>query len=266
VGYTERWYPSPHYSSRGGTRPTLLTFHDTEGATTGESLANWLSNPSSQVSYHAAADNYSAGIVFRYVDTDDKAWAQAAFNEEGLSVALCVPEGAAASWSRDKWLSQGVMLDNAAAIGRTFADWYGIPLKELSSGSAQGGGIGACQHANLGPSGSNHSDCGLGRFPMDEVIRRMGGQPGTPPSQQPPAGEAPPLHVDYFGQQHNATCPDVRTWQQQMAHRQWTIDVDGIYGPQSENVCRLFQGEKGLAVDGLVGPQTWGAAWTAPIT
>jgi peptidoglycan hydrolase-like protein with peptidoglycan-binding domain len=59
---------------------------------------------------------------------------------------------------------------------------------------------------------------------------------------------------------------DVHTWQKRMADRGWTIAVDGAYGPQSEDVCRKFQLEKGLAVDGIVGPQTWNAAWTAPIT
>jgi peptidoglycan hydrolase-like protein with peptidoglycan-binding domain len=51
-----------------------------------------------------------------------------------------------------------------------------------------------------------------------------------------------------------------------MAARGWRLSVDGIYGPESENVCRSFQAEKKLTVDGIVGPQTWAAAWTAPIT
>ena len=29
---------------------------------------------------------------------------------------------------------------------------------------------------------------------------------------------------------------------------------------------KRFQAEKGLAADGLVGRQTWDAAWTSPIT
>jgi peptidoglycan hydrolase-like protein with peptidoglycan-binding domain len=39
-----------------------------------------------------------------------------------------------------------------------------------------------------------------------------------------------------------------------------------MYGPQSRSVCLAFQSEKGLAVDGLVGPRTWEASWKAPIT
>jgi len=87
---------------------------------------------------------------------------------------------------------------------------------------------------------------------------------GTGPAPTP--GSAPVLHFDYFGQDHNATCPDVRIWQQQMKQRGWGLEVDGVYGPGSEQVCRSFQSEKGLTVDGQVGPQTWRAAWTATVT
>lgn len=57
-----------------------------------------------------------------------------------------------------------------------------------------------------------------------------------------------------------------RTWQQRMHVRGWAIAVDDIFGPQSERVCRAFQAEKRLDVDGIVGPITWAAAWTAPLT
>ena len=59
---------------------------------------------------------------------------------------------------------------------------------------------------------------------------------------------------------------EVRTWQQQMASRGWKITVDGGYGPASREICILFQQEKGLTADGIVGAQTWDAAWSAPVT
>jgi len=91
----------------------------------------------------------------------------------------------------------------------------------------------------------------------------------TPIPPKPPASKAPPMHVDYFGISHNPTCGDVRTWQNQMIHRGWylgTMGADGIYGNNCRTVCISFQTEKGLTVDGLVGPQTWKATWDAPIT
>lgn len=88
--------------------------------------------------------------------------------------------------------------------------------------------------------------------------------PGITP---PPA----PTHPVWPGRYLALTSPamtgaDVSTWQRQMDIRGWTLTVDGIYGPQSYRVCRQFQAEKHLAVDGVVGPTTWDAAWTMPAT
>ena len=58
---------------------------------------------------------------------------------------------------------------------------------------------------------------------------------------------------------------DVRAWQQQMARRTWHIRVDGIFGPESERVARTFQRNKGLRIDGVVGHETWAAAWRLPV-
>ena len=39
----------------------------------------------------------------------------------------------------------------------------------------------------------------------------------------------------------------------------YSIDVDGIFGQQTENATRDFQTVYGLTVDGIIGPQTWRA-------
>ena len=35
------------------------------------------------------------------------------------------------------------------------------------------------------------------------------------------------------------------------------LRVNGIYDKQTENAVKAFQKEKGLIVDGIVGPKTW---------
>lgn len=65
----------------------------------------------------------------------------------------------------------------------------------------------------------------------------------------------------YYG--HRA---DLKRWQAEMADRGWAIDVDGLYGPNTRKVALAFQDEKGLDRDGLIGVETWAAAWTAPRT
>jgi peptidoglycan hydrolase-like protein with peptidoglycan-binding domain len=51
-----------------------------------------------------------------------------------------------------------------------------------------------------------------------------------------------------------------------MADRGWRIEATGIFNRQSARVCRSFQAEKGLSVDGLVHPRTWAKTWTTPVT
>jgi GH25 family lysozyme M1 (1,4-beta-N-acetylmuramidase) len=60
--------------------------------------------------------------------------------------------------------------------------------------------------------------------------------------------------------------PGLRQWQQQMANRGNTIGVDGLYGPETARIAGNFQAQCGLTKDQLIGPNTWAAAWTAPVT
>jgi hypothetical protein len=55
----------------------------------------------------------------------------------------------------------------------------------------------------------------------------------------------------------------VTQWQAQMLWRRWPLAVDGWYGPKSATACQAFQKQQRLAVDGVVGPATWAATWTA---
>ena len=59
---------------------------------------------------------------------------------------------------------------------------------------------------------------------------------------------------------------DLKRWQQRMKDRGWDIVADGLYGSKTRAIAKAFQREKGLKVDGLIGPATWAAAWTAPVT
>ncbi|MEV1241397.1 peptidoglycan-binding protein [Nonomuraea sp. NPDC050022] len=56
----------------------------------------------------------------------------------------------------------------------------------------------------------------------------------------------------------------VKKWQQRMQDRGWHIKVDGIYGTESERLCKNFQAEKHLQVTGVVDETTWDKTWTAP--
>lgn len=252
--------PSPNYSSRGGASVRLIVLHTAEGSKTIESLGAFFADPSSEVSSHVGIDD-KAGTIGEYVKRGNKAWTAANANPVAVQAELC----GFAKWSADEWHTRhAAMLDNTARWIAEEAAYFGIPITALSPSQAQGSGRGVCQHADLGSWGGSHWDCGDG-FPLGYVLDVARGEE---PDEAPPprSSKAPPLHVDYFGQEHYSEHADVKTWQSKMSSRGWTIDVDQIFGPQSERVCRQFQAEKALDVDGLVGPQTWEATWTEPVT
>jgi N-acetylmuramoyl-L-alanine amidase-like protein len=192
MAVTRAWWPSPHYSSGGAPR-RVIAFHTTEGSQTAESLRNWLTNPSSQVSYHFAVDNsHGNNWCANYVSPNNRCWAQANFNGSALAIAFCTPSGAASGWSRAKWLSMPNMLTAAGRLAGELARQYNIPMVGLNSSQAQGSGRGFCEHKNFGAGGSGHHDCGPG-FPMDEVIRIAKGGGASPgaPAPKPQEEEEP---------------------------------------------------------------------------
>lgn len=251
------WIPSPNYSSRSGAKVRLIVLHTAEGATTYQSLGNYFSNASSQVSSHVGIDD-TPNTVGEYVRRDMKAWTAANANPVAVQAEIC----AFARWDTATWHQHPNMLQTVAAWMREEANNYKIPLVRLTSAQAQSNGVGVCRHMDLGTWGGNHSDPGNG-FPIDEVIAMAGGSiTPQPPTNTPAIAPAFPgtLLVNFTSGHGTAQ------WQQQMKNRGWTITVDDMYGSQSTNVCRQFQAEKGLTVDGIVGPITWDAAWTAPVT
>lgn len=58
----------------------------------------------------------------------------------------------------------------------------------------------------------------------------------------------------------------VRQAQAKLHDRGWNISVDGDFGPNTEKVVKQFQAEKGLVADGVIGPKTWKAIFTSPVT
>jgi len=271
---SREWHATSNYSAGGAKR--LLVLHTTEGFTGTNGMRDCAAYFQGDVgaSSHVIIDNYHPGIICEGVKRDKAAWTQCGYNSAAISAEQC----GYASWSRDTWLNdKEPLLRNTAAWLAEESAATGIPLVKISASAAQGTGTGVCYHSDLGTAGCGHSDPGPG-YPIDIVLGWATGSPVTPP---PSPGTAPPpfpypaghylgrpsadpyCHSGFYGGPDTA---NVRTWQQQMRARGWSLTVDGMYGDQSYGICRQFQAEKGLTADGLTGPQTWAATWTAPVT
>lgn len=254
--------PSPNYSSRGGSAVRLIVIHTAEGATTYQSLGAYFQG-NVEASSHTGIDD-TPGEIGEYVARGGKAWTAANANPYSVQAELC----AFAAWDLATWHAHPTMLSNCAAWCAEESAAFGIPLVALSAAQAQGGGTGVCQHNDLGAAGGGHWDAGPG-FPLAEVLAMAGGSAPTPAPPSPPTpagGGAPPWPGRYLSYPPAMQGEDVAQWQAQMQARGWVLVVDAWYGEESADVCSSFQREKGLAVDGVVGPDTWAAAWTAPVT
>lgn len=175
------WIPSPNYSSRGGSSVRLIVLHTAEGSRTIESLGSFFQGDVG-ASSHVGADD-KPNTVGEYVGRSNKAWTQANFNPQAVSIELC----GFASWSETEWRNNHAnMLQNCASWIAEEAAHYGIPIEALTDAEAQGGGRGVCQHVDLGSGGGGHHDCGSG-FPMDYVLQLARG--GTPADKPPPPPE-----------------------------------------------------------------------------
>jgi hypothetical protein len=163
--------------------------HTAEGARGYRSLGSFFGSSSSAVSSHVGIDD-ERGVIGEYVRREDKAWTQANYNPQAVSVELCAaPHTSSAPcgvrWSRAEWLSHSDMLQNVADWIREECQHYGLPIVKLSAAQAQGGGRGVCGHSDLGVGGGNHSDPGP-NFPWTEVMdlaRR--GSPAVPAAPRP---------------------------------------------------------------------------------
>lgn len=161
------------------------------------------------------------------------------------------------------------LTDAAMEAFRDEADRFGVPLDRTHD-----------QWHSTSCPGSPLRAWVRGGAPRPGVSVPPSGPPVVPPAPRPPqpATGAPPFPLPrgwYFGPRsgpresvsgYHGNREHLRAWQARMAARGWRIGVDGLYGSGTADVARRFQRQKGLAVDGLIGPATWAAAWTAPVT
>lgn len=82
----------------------------------------------------------------------------------------------------------------------------------------------------------------------------------TPPTPTPTPA-APPFPGRLLKFPPLTVGADVEQWQTRMVELGFPLVVDGKYGPKSKEACQQLQTQRGLQVDGIVGPITWAATF-----
>jgi peptidoglycan hydrolase-like protein with peptidoglycan-binding domain len=103
---------------------------------------------------------------------------------------------------------------------------------------------------------------GTGSAPATGNAPATGGSPVPPSAPAPKPSQSSTAQLD-TGQmvQMGASGDNVVAIQYLLRHHGSDVEVDGDFGEQTDGAVRAFQTSKGLMVDGVVGPQTWGALW-----
>jgi hypothetical protein len=252
------WQPLPegHFSPLRGHAPSLIALHRTANSKGSAQNEADYAHRRTDASAHFYIDNTT---IIQTVAISDRAWsAHPIANNLGVHIEMC-DGGEAIPWTRDEWLAHDGMLRNTGAVVLAVAAKCGIPVRQLDAAAVAGGSWGVCGHREcvLAFHQGDHLTCPGPNFPWDVVMQYANGTVPATPSF--------PAWPGVFVCQ-GWTGPNVVTIQSRLKARGWSITVDGDFGPKTAAVVRAFQQEKGLRVDGIVGPATWNAFWQAPVT
>lgn len=148
----------------------MWVLHTQQGQGNARSLANFLQNPNSGVSYHYAADNTTCIDV---VDTDRASWS--VLDANPITINFCFA-GSFVEFSRQEWLDRyRDAIDYAAFLFVQDAAKYNPLVPQLISwGDISAGRAGGTDHWGItgGLGIGNHTDVGR-NFPWDVYSQRI---------------------------------------------------------------------------------------------
>jgi GH25 family lysozyme M1 (1,4-beta-N-acetylmuramidase) len=123
------------------------------------------------------------------------------------------------------------------------------------------------QYSSTGVAGGmSPVDCDVYWGTREQLAAYCGGVVPVPVPIPAPVPTYPAFPGGKRAYRYGDNDPSVGVWKAQMRKRGWALSTTNVFDANTNRACRLFQAEKHLTVDGLVGKLTWAAAWTAPVT
>ena len=242
---------NPDRQLGGPIQPTAVVLHRTVG--------RWPSDLS--IGTHGGRPGY---VSFHFlVGQDDGQWTQFAPVD-----VLCNHAAGANGWAFGIEISgmpdeelTGWQIERVAAILRWARDEWGIPLDKYDGSQGRiGAWNGVIDHRHIAaPPGTAHAD-GVEDADWARICAAIG-QPVIPaPAPAPsPSGDGNPIL--------RRGSAGIAVGRLQAALSAAGFDPgphDSVFGPLVEAAVIAFQTDRGLLVDGIVGPQTWGALAGVP--
>lgn len=267
-----QWRPLSDVQTEPGIRPIQLIWHTMVGylkSTEDMFRKDGYTGTESTFGLGGKYDGALDGTVYQWQTLDRQADAQFDGNLHANSIE-CSDGGHVNEPFTEK------QIDASIRLGIWWCQQTGVAPVKASRWDAPGFGY-HCLFPQWNR--SNHSCPGTARIAqLEKVIWPEIARSIAHPPKPPDPPRIPPFPLNrgyYFGPKtgpaqsvsgYYSHRNDLRVWQQQMRNRGWDIATDGLYGSQDAKVAAQFQKEKGLTVDGLIGEQTWMAAWTFKVT
>lgn len=239
------WRPVSNYTHGGQEQVLGLVVHIMDG--TLEGSESWFNNPTSQASSHFGTGR--DGELRQWVDTADRAWAQAAGNRTYLSIEN---EGRGGDSLTDAQIE---------ANAQTFA-WvhktYGVPLQLTTKVGEKG----LAYHALGGSAWGGHTSCPGSRVvaQLPLILARAREIAGAPAPKPTPV-YAPFPGASYF--RIGRTSKLVTELGKALVRAGWKgykVGPGPVFTYTDKRAVRWFQEKQGWSgsdADGIPGPETW---------
>lgn len=238
-----KWVPLKNFTANGQDSVHGLVVHIMQG--TLEGSRSWFNNPSSQASSHFGTGR--DGALEQWVDTKDRAWAQAAGNRTWLSIENegKVPQALAPA-----------QLEKVAQVFAWVVRTYGVPYRVAHSPDEKGLGF----HRMGGQAWGGHP------CPGDAIIAQLQSIVDRAKVINGAAAKPKPVYAPFPGDKYfhygrtSKLVTEVGKALVRAGYKGYKVGPGPVFGPADRKGVQWFQRKQGWTgsdADGRFGPETW---------
>ncbi|MEV0553129.1 N-acetylmuramoyl-L-alanine amidase [Streptomyces sp. NPDC050597] len=244
-----QWRPIPiNFTNNGQTQVRGVVVHIMAGTLAGTD--SWFRNSQAQASSHFGTGK--GGALYQWVDTTDRAWAQAAGNTSWLSVEN---EGKGGDTLTD------AQLDRNAQVLAWAHKTHGVPLQVADGPNGRGLGY----HGMGGKAWGNHPSCPGSRIvaQLPEIVRRAKLLAGATAPGKPAAYTPPKFPTGLAPNKATSSAKSLQRALKAAGFLAKSVAEADNYGPATQSAVAKFHNAHptyraaGKSHDPAIGPKGW---------